>query len=305
MAISEPGIYDMPAAEYHADCCPEPSLSSSLARVLLAQSPWHSWQASPRLNPGYVAEESERFDIGTAIHSLLLEGESDFVIIDAADWRKKDAQAARDQARAEGRTPLLARQWADVQAMAETARRQFAAHEERPQPFANGKPEQTLIWREEDVWCRARLDWLADDYRTIDDLKSTAASANPDAWGRLLWSSGYDVQAAFYLRGLRALTGIDARFRFVPIEVDPPYALSVIGLAPDALALAERKVARAIGLWRECLNANAWPGYPNRCCYVEAPPWIEAQWTEREWRDRSDLSVTDDGRPIDEQLMGR
>ena len=32
--VPGPGFYSMSAAQYHADPCPEPSLSSSIAKVL-------------------------------------------------------------------------------------------------------------------------------------------------------------------------------------------------------------------------------------------------------------------------------
>ena len=302
MTIDQPGIYTIPAAEYHADCCPAPSLSASIARTLLAQSPLHAWTEHPRLNPAYQAEESERFDLGNAAHAYILEGREGFAVIDADDWRTKAAQVARQAARAEGRTPLLASQWAEVQTMAAAVRRQLDAFEDRPRPLSAGTPEQTLVWQDEGgVWCRARLDWLHEDHRTVDDLKSTAASANPEAWSRTMYGAGADVQAAFYLRGLTTVTGRDAAFRFVVVENFEPYALSVLTLAPEALALAERKVAVAIRDWRECLERNTWPAYPPVTCWIEAPPWELARWEQRAYQSQP-APVVDDGRPLHEQM---
>jgi hypothetical protein len=300
----EPGIHQMTADTYHADPCPAPSLSSSIARTLLGYSPLHAFTEHPRLNPNVEREEKEMFDLGSAVHAHLLEGESAFVIIDAKDFRTRQAQEQRDAARAEGRIPLLAHRWQDVQDMALSARQQLGEHEAKPIPFVGGKAEQTLVWREREIWCRARLDWLHDDHSAIDDLKSTAASANPDAWSRTMFGAGADIQAAFYLRGLKAINGGGARgteFRFIVQENYKPFALSVISLSPAALDLAERKVKRAIMLWEHCLTAGRWPGYPLKTCYAELPPWEEAQWMERELRAEG---IRDDGRPIGDQLAG-
>ncbi|WP_242401117.1 hypothetical protein [Acetobacter okinawensis] len=49
--ITTPGIYDLPEAQYHADPCPTPSLSNSVARILLDESPMHAHFSHPRLNP--------------------------------------------------------------------------------------------------------------------------------------------------------------------------------------------------------------------------------------------------------------
>ena len=304
MSEIAPGIHTMTSDTYHADPCEQPSLSSSIARTLLGYSPLHAFTEHPRPNPAVEREQKEMFDLGTAAHAYFLEGEARVAIIDAPDWKKKEAREERDAARLEGLIPILASKWQDVKDMALAARQQLGEHEATPIPFTGGKPEQTLIWREGGIWCRARLDWLHDDHSAIDDLKTTAASANPDAWSRTMFGAGSDIQAAFYLRGLKAISGGGARgteFRFVVQENFKPFALSVIGLSPAALELAERKVKRAIILWEHCLTAGRWPGYPLQTCYAELPPWEEAQWMERELRAEG---IRDDGRPVGEQLAG-
>jgi hypothetical protein len=45
------GIHDTTAVDYHADPCPEPSLSAHIAALLCARSPRHAWAAHPKLNP--------------------------------------------------------------------------------------------------------------------------------------------------------------------------------------------------------------------------------------------------------------
>lgn len=289
VTVNGPGIYDaMPAEQYHADPCAEPSLSASIAKVLCSSSAAHARQKHPRLNPQHAEEEAGHFDIGTAAHALLLEGESGVAVVDAPDWRTKAARAARDAARAAGKTPLLARVWADVQAMVNAARAQLDAHTDGgARMFTDGKPEQTLIWQEDNgIWCRARLDWL----RTVatrqrfacDDYKSTGTSANPDAWTRGLFSNGFDVQVAFHLRGVKVLTGADATFQFAVQETYPPFALSVVALGPDAMTIAEKKRLYAVEHWERCLRKNKWPGYPTRTCWAELPPWEETAWLMKE-----------------------
>lgn len=281
-AIDQPGVYDISPEAYLADPVIEPSLSASIAKILLAESPQHAWFAHPRLNPAFLRDEEERYDIGTAAHRYILEGKSGFAVLDFPDWRTKASKEARDAARAEGKLPLLAHRWADVQAMAGAAERQLAAFEDAPRPFTDGRAEETLVWKEGTVWLRTRLDWFHADHRLIDDLKTSAMSVNPDVWGRNLFNSGFDIQAALYRRGVKALFGIEAAFRFVCIENTAPYALSVIALDPAALAIADRKVTRAISIWGACLESGQWPGFPTRTCYIEMPAWVENEWLSRE-----------------------
>lgn len=299
-----PGLYPaMPMAEYLADPCPEPSLSASTIRLLCASSPWHAWTAHPKLNPDYQAETSGSFDLGTAFHAFLLEGRGagDFVVVDAHDWRTKDAQAQRDAARPAGYTPLLRAQWDRILAMAAAVGPQLS-NLEPPRPFSEpgGKPEQTLIWQEDGLWCRARLDWLHDDHRMIEDLKTVGGTANPAAWSRTLFSMGYDIQEAWYRRGVKVVLGTEAEFRFVLVEVDAPHAVSAVGLAPDARALADTKIAYALRVWRECLGSGRWPGYPTATCYADVPPWEATAWGERLYRETG--GIVDDGRPLEDLL---
>ena len=290
--ITAPGVYTMDAATYHADPCPDPSLSCSIAKMLCLDSAAHAQHAHPRLNPQAIEDHDEKFDIGTAAHALLLEGRDAIAVIDAKDYRTNAAKDARDAAYAAGQTPLLIGRWTDVQAMVAATRAQLAAYTDGAAAmFTNGKPEQTVIWKEDgDVWCRARLDWLRFDARTlsapaaIDDFKTTSASANPETWTRSLFFAGTDVQAAWYRRGVKAVTGVDAVFRFAVQETYAPYALSVVSLGPDALMLAEKKILYALEAWRAARKKNEWTGYPRRTCYATLPMAHEAWWLEREMR---------------------
>jgi PDDEXK-like domain of unknown function (DUF3799) len=292
--IHEPGIYALPAAVYHADPCPDPSLSCSIAKVIVASSVAHARVQHPRLNPGGVVEDDrERFDIGTAAHALLLEGDAGVAVCEFPDWRTNAAKAARDAARLAGKTPLLGKVHADVVAMVGAARAQLARHTDGGAlMFQGGEPERTLIWRDDEfggLWCRARLDWLRPVLETvpvwaIDDYKTTNASANPEDWTRTLFNQHFDVQVAWYLRGLKAVTGLEGTFRFCVQECYPPFALSVVSLAPSALVLAEKKVLYALERWADALTRNRWRGYPERVCFAWMPPYLEAQWVEKEVR---------------------
>jgi hypothetical protein len=279
-----PGIHDGVAAdEYHDGATETPSLSASIARLLVSKSPAHARAAHPVLNPELQRQESDRFDVGTAAHKLLLEGEDAISVYLGPDWRTKDARDFRDEARAQGQIPLLLEQAGNVRSMVAEARDQLARHRARPPLFADGKPEQTLIWEDEHgVMCRARLDWLHDDYEAISDYKTTSASADPEKWTRTMYGMGADIQVAWYIRGVERLTGTRPLFRYCVQETYPPYALSVIDLAPSALAFAEQKVEIAIRLWADCVESDSWPGYSQFVASIEIPTWAEMQWLDRE-----------------------
>ncbi len=278
-----PGVHDnLPATRYHHDPCESPSLSAGTIKTLLTHSPLLAWWNHPRLNPQWEPTFEAKFDVGTAAHELLLKGDDIAEWIDAEDWRTKAAREQRDAARREGKVPLLARQRDGVMEMVAAVREQVACFEIDPPLFAAGKPEQTIVWEEDGVCCRARADWLRDDMAAIDDAKSTAQSASPHEWPRrTFWSIGCDVQAAWYTRGLEAVTGRTAAFRFVTFETDPPHGLSVFDLAPSALDLAHRKIEWALRTWRECLASGEWPGYERQVASVELSAWADTAFIER------------------------
>lgn len=290
--IDQEGIYALTAEQYHADPCLNPSLNFSTAKVICLESPAHAWAAHARLNPAYTRDEKECYDLGTSVHSVLLEGVDKVEVIDAADWRTKAAKEARDAARANGKIPLLPATHAKVLAMVAAVRGQLAEHDTDggSAMFTGGEAEQSLIWRDGGTLCRARLDYIRRDRLTattdgwcIDDYK-TAADANPDNWIRQMFRLGYDLQAAWYQHGHQAITGELSTFRFCVQETEPPYALSVIGLNTDTWTLAEKKRLYAVEVWNRCVKTNRWPGYPPRTCFATLPPTHEAWWLEKEVR---------------------
>lgn len=281
----QPGIHpDIDAATYHGDeLGDQPTLSKSIIHTILTASPKHAWTSHPRLNPDHQREEKAHWDLGTAAHALYFEGDAGVQVCDFPDWRTNAAKEARDLARAHGKIPMLGGQWDECQAMVTAMVSQLEARNDQPAIFSEGKAEQTIVWTEDGVACRARLDWLRDDVTACDDLKTTSASANPDVWARrTLFSIGADLQVAFYLRGIKAVTGAEPKFRFVVAETFPPYALSVIEMSAAVRALADAKIDHAITVWRECLKTGVWPAYPADVYRAELPAWEEARWLERE-----------------------
>ena len=151
-----------------------------------------------------------------------------------------------------------------------------------PTPFTGGQPEQMIVWRRRADLCRALIDWLHDDHATIDDLKTTAASAHYRDWTRrTMWTIGAAIQARFYQRGVKAVYGVEPEFRFVVVENTPPYALSVVDLSPAAVALADAQIDQGLKVWRDCLASGDWPAYPRMVASAEPPGWMEADWLER------------------------
>lgn len=266
-------IDGMPAAEYHADPCERPSLSAGIAKVLLAKSPAAAWHIHPRLNPDYVDEDSSKFDLGTTAHALLLEGTEDgLVVVEADDWRTKAAQARREEAHAAGKTALLARQADAVRGMVSAAQ-DFIAGSEIAAEWPEAKSEQTILWQEEGVHLRVRPDRLTHDRKVCLDYKTTG-DASPEVFIRQIATLGYHVQASLYRRGVRALGYEDPHFVFLAQEIEAPYECALYACDPEMRAIGDTSVERAIGMWREALTKDYWPGYGTRVMWAAPPAWL-------------------------------
>ena len=263
--ITEPGAYDIDEAQYHADPCPRPSLSATLAARHLSKSPAHAWIHHPRLNPDCEKRApSAQMQLGAAVHALTLQG-VDPVYIDADNFRGEPARNARIGALSEGKTPLLEKQRHQVEAMRD------ALQDHLPAQF---EAEKTLIWRDNGAWYRARPDMIAYAGNRIVDIKTTALPATRDGWGRRQIFD-YAVQSGFYRRGYRAIFGHKPDWEFLVVEVDPPYGVGRFRFSEEMQEWADKTAGDLCRLWRGCIVENHWPCYSVELETVEIPGWLK------------------------------
>lgn len=284
-----PGLYlEMETGAYYSDPCPVPSLTQSIAKILLDHSPAHARLAHPRLNPDFAAADPKKYDIGNIAHALLLGRGKSLVVIDGDDWvaDRKAKSEAREAAAAAGKLAVLSRDFDIGHAMAAAARRQL---EERgfggAWEDAIGDAEVVIAWSEGPIWFRSMIDWLPVDRREVWDYKTTGASAAPHVLAKKVADDGWDIQAAMHERGLNALFPQDAGRRqhlFVCQENFPPYALTVVRLPEAALTMGRKKLAVATSLWARSLIDDDWPAYPAETLVPEYPDYAERRWLDRE-----------------------
>lgn len=270
-------VLELSEYAYHADMvdADRPSLSRSVIQQMVHKSPAHARAAHPKLNPLWEPDEKKAFDVGKVCHQLLLDGTAGVQIIHADNWKSPKTREKAAEARAHGLVPLLEHEWEKVDAMMSAVRGQVG------DLFDGGDSELSLVWEESGVLCRARIDWLSDDRRMIRDFK-TSSDAEPVKFSKgSFLSYGYDLQDAWYRRGVRATFGTEPDYELVVAEKDAPYQCIVFDSAPDTLALANVMIDWALLKWKECLESGEWPGYPARTHSVTLPPWREEQWWAR------------------------
>lgn len=293
--ITAPGIYVMPPEEYHADPCPEPSLSRSIAMALTRQSPRKAHWMHPRLGIGEQNDTPSRaMDDGSIIHSALLGigatmrpltsvygPKHELAGKPVKDFATKAAKDEREAIRKAGGIPVLAHRVPFLTNCANTLESMIRVHPDARGFFHPGQSEAVVVWCEDGVWLRCMVDRLPDDpYRPPFDLKLTDMSAAPDGWEWRLRTE-YAFQDAFYRRGIAAVRGIEPEpMRFLVGELDAPHDLAVMAAAPSLAALAEAEVERAIRIWKRCMTSGEWPGLARQTAWIEATSWQITQADE-------------------------
>jgi hypothetical protein len=289
--VLTPGIHlDFDVDAYHADPCPEPSLTQSIAKLLIDRSPAHAKAAHPRLTPPDPADDEtpEPYKaaqaIGSAAHAYLIGRGKTVAVFDGTDWRSKEARAFRDEKSAAGSIPILSKHMVQVTRLVDAVRDQ-CEQAGWLDAFDNGDGEVVVVWQEGGIWARTMIDWLGNRVPTVYDLKTTTLSVAPHAIPNLMTNAGWDVQAAMQERGLDIVDPGNAgrrTFRFVAVENAPPFALTPVELPESVMTMGRKKLAYALDLWRRCMESGEWPAYSAEVCRPSYPAWQEARWLDRE-----------------------
>lgn len=264
------------------------ALRSSTLKRLYEVTPAHV-----RYEMDHPPADTEAQDVGSALHCAILEPDQfecrvvPRVVLDGdgnpyKDFRSKAAQAARAAFEQKHAGKIILRPvgtettlgYRDVLEMRDAVyENEFA----RRLLHGNGRNELTIVWQEESgILGKARLDrvtgyegWLA-----VVDLKTSADTASPAGVGRAAARFGWDIQAAWYLRGLDALYGeAPRRFFFIVIEKKPPY-LTAVHEFPQDVENARPIVENLLQVYAECERTGRWPGYIEHDAYQsELPRW--------------------------------
>lgn len=284
----QPGLHpDISDTDYHADnLCSVPTLSCSLAKTLISESPLHGFYAHPRLGlkAGEGDESSKAMDYGSLGHALILGKGAEVEIGQWDDWKKKEAREFRDAAREAGKIPVLQCVYDRAEQMKDAALEGIdrLGYGER---FDRAMKEVVLLWKDGEIMLRAKLDALdrQPDFATIFDLKITER-AHPDIIARQIGPMNYDLQNIWYESGVPALfPELAGRTKFVYffVESEFPFSVVEINLSGEFRALGEMKFKRAKTIWSMGCKTGVWPGYAQHPLTIFPKPWELAHEMEQ------------------------
>jgi hypothetical protein len=124
----------------------------------------------------------------------------------------------------------------------------------------DGPAEVSIVWDDEvtGLRCKARLDKWDQTNNTIPDIKTTIDASDFEWTCRKF---RYDVQGAFYVDGLRTLTGIDHDFCLIAVEKNAPFGCRSAPLSDEALDAGRLTYRRILRRIKAAQDYDIWPGY--------------------------------------------
>lgn len=231
--------------EYHLD----PSLSASGAKTIAMQSLAHFKYAKRK--------PSTAFDVGTAVHTLVLEPHLKSSVWCGPETRRGSAWKDQYAAAAEEGAVLLTE--ADYQVavdMANSVRSNAAAME----LLSGDLVVEASVFAQDKatgVDMRCRPDGWRKDIAAIIDLKTTI---DPSPWGfaKQAANFGYHLQDQFYRRCMLNDGHEVDRFIFIAVGKDAPYPVGVYELDFQSLDEGAAGVQYALDKYHRALKTNVW-----------------------------------------------
>lgn len=191
-------------------------LSSSMIKMIL-QSPELFYKTY--IKKDVVREESDAFDVGTAIHAKILEPHVYNESVSYFSGIKRGKLWDEFKIINKGKLILGDLQRMQVDRMYES----FVKSTLGPQLISNGVSEISLFTKLENKQIKVRADYLNSEEGKIFDLKSTSGIINEEKFRYNLESKlyGYDLQAALYVDAYKSQ--FNKRFEFYWVVMSKDY----------------------------------------------------------------------------------
>jgi exodeoxyribonuclease VIII len=245
---------------YHA----HPAISSSDVKAVYKTSLAH-WK-------GKVRKPSSAFAMGSAVHAFVLEPEDDLVRRGPEDRRGDKWKKAQIEADLDGVILLPEAEFDLAARIADAAKAHPVLAAYLADPTFVAEASFFGIDPETGVDIKCRPDGYLPEAGLVFDLKTTT-DASPDGFPRELRKYAYDVQAAFYLRALRAAGYKADMFMFIAVEKEAPFAVGVHALTDRYLEHADMIVTQTL---QKISNATAvsdfTTGWP-LINHIDLPRW--------------------------------
>ena len=203
---------------------------------------------------------SRSMEIGTLIHSVVLEGRIDYAVGPEVDRRTKAGKEEWQAFCEDNLGKIIINK--DEEAVVRGCFDACAPLMEKC-AFTCEDIEASMFWERDGVQCKGRPDLIAtiNGETCIVDLKTTNDIRNFDS---SFHRFRYDVQAAWYQYGLTESLGLKTApgFWFLVVDTEAPHLVQFMRPSSDVLANANAKIEQELAHFKRCQVAQEWPGLP-------------------------------------------
>lgn len=263
-------ILDIPAHEYH-DATKRNEYVTSHRLAVFRKCPLEYKQ---RTDGTIVEKDTEAFTLGSATHTLILEGPTKFneeyVVSDGPINEKTGKPYGKTTQKyvdwlAEQTKPVISGADCD---MIEAMRKAVRSHPVASKLLAEGFAEGTVRTAYNGVPVQCRMDWFNPETGDLVDLK-TCADIDRFRWD--IRDFGYVHQLAFYTKLLK-LAGYDKPINcyLVAVEKKQPYRVAVVNVVAVTIGSHIEMHTDKDGCYRDdcdamiedlkiCADTNTWP----------------------------------------------
>lgn len=201
---------------------------------------------------------------GQLFHKMALQPESvwdEFALAPDVDRRTKEGKEKYSAflANSEGKTVVTVDAAWQAQDMFATLQANDYCRK-----LLSGAKETPYFWVDEmtNEECKCRTDCTVEinGMPLVVDLKSTNDASN-EAFVRDAVRYGYDFQAAMYLEGVKAVTGVEHGFVFIAVEKTEPYSINIFQCDKPFIQHGYDTFRELLGIYSDCRKTGVWHGY--------------------------------------------
>ena len=219
---------------------------------------------------------TRNMEIGTAIHTAILEPERFDIDYKIAEANKRTDKSYRDLAKENGgECTLTTPESIGILGMQKSV---YDNVEATALLKLKGRAELSAFITDPEtgIQIRARYDWLTDSGICVD-LKKTQDLRK---FSRSVVDYRYHVQDAMYSFIYKQITGDDLTFYFLAVEEDSPHSCKLFELDDLGKEIGAHYFRKNLRTYAECMNSGKWPHKDLGAGVLEMPNWLVSQYEE-------------------------
>lgn len=245
------GINECDNAAYHGD---RKYLSSSAFKLLL-EDPLQFYKKYVAAAPQFKSVGSAAMDLGSYVHSLILEPEKtadEFIV-----WDGTRRGAEWNQFAADNKSKIILNPAAIE--LGKKLELELRNNKAVQRLLRDGKPEFTYCTQLEDTDVKVRADYINVDQNYILDVKTTSKPLTKDALMGSIASLHYDLSAALYVDCFKKINNVPHMdFYFLFVNTKDSLDSIVYKASPALLNNGRRKYKKAIKILKEARRTGIW-----------------------------------------------